>query len=53
MTDIYKQAILLYSELSDMDYLDYEETREQDLNYLVTLILKQGYNSTLLQLLDQ
>ena len=51
MSDIYKQALEIYEEVKDLDFTDYEDTKETDLSYIVNMILKVGYNQTLLNLL--
>lgn len=51
MSEIYRQALSIYEEIKDIDYLDYEEHKETDLNYIINMILKVGYNQTLLNLL--
>ena len=53
MANIYKQALDIYYQCIDMDYIDYEETLEKDLAHIVTLIMKQGYDATLVQLLAE
>ena len=40
--DITKQAILFYINYIDMDFLDYSETLENDINYIKDLINKYG-----------
>ena len=51
MADIYKQALEIYEEIKDMDFQDYEEVKEPDLTCIINMILKVGYNQTLLNLL--
>jgi len=51
MTDIYRQAIDIYEQVKDMDFQDYEDTKEEDLTYIVNMIVRYGYNQTLLNLL--
>ena len=51
MTYIYRQALEIYEEVKDQDYKDYEEYKETDLTYIVNMIIRYGYNQTLLNLL--
>lgn len=37
-----EKAIKLYEELKDMDFIDYQDTNEEDIAYLDRLIKKYG-----------
>jgi len=52
MSEIYKQAMDIYEQVKDLDFTDYEDTKEQDITYIVNSILKIGYNQTLIRLMS-
>lgn len=47
MSKIEKAARQLYNELSDMDYHDYDETQDNDIDYIAGIIARYGYNKAL------
>ena len=42
-----EQAKQIYEECKDMDYLDYIESYESDIEYIAGMIARMGYNKTL------
>lgn len=51
MAGIYRQAVELYEETQDKEYLDTTADREM-LHKIINMILKYGYNQTLLLLIE-
>lgn len=51
MAGIYRQAVILFEETSDTEYQDTTEDREM-LHKIINMILKYGYNQTLLLLIE-
>jgi hypothetical protein len=46
MGNIYKTAMSIYEESKDMDFMDYEETQEQDISYIISLLNTIGESAT-------
>ena len=44
---VLEQAMELYESIKDMDYLDYAEHYESDIEYTAEMIAHYGYNKTL------
>ena len=42
----YKKALSIYEELKDMDFMDYAETYEQDISFIMALIDNIGESAT-------
>lgn len=40
-------AYEVYEELKDMDFLDYEDTKESDIEYIAAMIARVGVEKTL------
>ena len=42
----YKTALKIYNDLCDMDFNDYQDSREQDIQYIINLLQTIGENAT-------
>jgi hypothetical protein len=45
--DVYEKAMNIYEEIKDMDYMDYAENYDSDIDYIAGMIMKKGYSKTL------
>lgn len=49
---VLEKAIDLYSECLDLDFMDYEDTRNEDILFIYDMILAQGEAKTIQWLID-